>query len=299
MNYLIFKSRVIQAIREFFFEANYLEIQSPIRLKAPALEDYIDAVDAGVTYGEKMFLRTSPELHLKRFIADNHQCGGNKVFQVGSCFRKGEIGSQHQEEFTMLEWYRTEAGYRNILDDTKKLLVNIVKKLNLKVVTFRDHKIDISADWEVITVADAFLKWAPMTVTEAIEQDVFEEIIGKFVEPNLGNVVPTVLIDYPISQAALSKQSVNNPLVAERWELYIAGLELANCYTELTDYDEQLKRFQETAKLRANDNREVYPIDQAFLDCLHRLPECGGIALGVERLCMVLANCNDIIKFKL
>jgi len=289
---LLTRSRIVKSVRDFFHRNSYMEIESPIRLSCPALEDYIDAVPSGKTYGERMFLRTSPELHLKRFLAESDGAV-DKVFQIGSCFRLGEIGSQHQEEFTMLEWYRLNADYRDILIEMQEMVRCVVEGLKIDV-TFRGEQIDIAGEWELLTVAKAFDKFADMSAEKAIEKDCFEEVLTEQVEPNLGKTRPTFLIDYPASMAALARLSETNPNVCERWELYIGGLELANCYSELTDAVEQRQRFEKTAELRKNDNREVYPIDEAFMKALPKLPDCGGVALGLDRLCMVLTNSETI-----
>lgn len=289
---LLTRSRITKSIRDFFHGNGYMEIESPVRLFCPALEDYIDAVPSGKTYGEKMYLRTSPELHLKRFLAESNGTA-DKVFQIGSCFRLGEIGSQHQEEFTMLEWYRLNADYRDILNEMQRMIRRIVQDLDIDV-TFRDERVDIIGNWEVLTVEDAFDRFADISAESAINQDCFEEVLTEQVEPNLGRTKPTFLIDYPASMAALAKLSESNPNVCERWELYIGGLELANCYSELTDAIEQRQRFEKTAELRRNANREVYPIDEAFMKALPKLPNCGGVALGLDRLCMVLTNSDTI-----
>ena len=289
---LLTRSRITKSIRDFFHSNDYMEIESPIRLSCPALEDYIDAVPSGKTYGERMYLRTSPELHLKRFLAES-EGAADKVFQIGSCFRLGEIGTQHQEEFTMLEWYRLNADYRDILNEMQQMIRRIVRDLDIDVM-FRSEQIHIQEDWEVLTVEEAFDKFADISAESAIAQDCFEEVLTEQVEPNLGKAKPTFLIDYPASMAALAKLSESNPNVCERWELYIGGLELANCYSELTDEVEQLRRFEKTAELRENDNREVYPIDEAFMKALPKLPNCGGVALGLDRLCMVLTNSETI-----
>jgi len=289
---LLQRSRIVKAVRDFFHSEGYLEIESPVRLSCPALEDYIDAVPAGVTYGEKQFLRTSPELHLKRFLAETPE-SVDKIFQIGSCFRLGEIGCQHQEEFTMLEWYRLRADYHDILREMQALVQQVVKRLDIDV-AFRGRKVSVLEEWEVLTVTDAFKKYARLSAEQAVKDGVFEELLCEQVEPNLGLDRPLFLIDYPASMAALARLSATNPEVCERWELYIGGLELANCYSELTDAEEQRQRFLQTAELRRRDNREVYPIDESFMQALPRLTDCGGVALGLDRLCMVLTDAETI-----
>lgn len=289
---LLQRSRIVKAVRDFFHSEGYLEIESPVRLSCPALEDYIDAVPAGVTYGEKQFLRTSPELHLKRFLAETPE-SVDKIFQIGSCFRLGEIGCQHQEEFTMLEWYRLRADYHDILREMQALVQQVVKRLDIDV-AFRGRKVSVLEEWEVLTVTDAFKEYARLSAEQAVKDGVFEKLLCEQVEPNLGLDRPLFLIDYPASMAALARLSATNPEVCERWELYIGGLELANCYSELTDAEEQRQRFLQTAELRRRDNREVYPIDESFMQSLPRLTDCGGVALGLDRLCMVLTDAETI-----
>ncbi len=294
---IILVSKIKDQIRTFFSTNFFIEVSTPIRLKSPALEDYIDAIPAGKTYGQKHYLRTSPELDLKRLLSEaNGKIG--KVFQMGPCFRQGEIGIQHQEEFTMLEWYRLHADYRDVLDDTVALFRSIQRRLNLKTVPFRNQEIDFNDTWQVLTVAEAFAQFAETSLEQALSNHCFEEILTQQVEPNLGFTVPTVLIDYPVALAALARKSPSNPAVCERWELYVCGLELANCYSELTDPKEQRLRFEATAMLRAKNEMEVYPLDEPFLASLQHLPECSGIAVGIDRLCMVFTNSSDLLDVR-
>lgn len=295
MNYpnLLLRSQLTKAIRDFFHKANFVEIDTPVRIPCPALEDYIDAIPASSFRGTDYFLRTSPELHLKRLLAQFAPDAPN-LFQMGPCFREAEFGSRHREEFTMLEWYRPNADYRAILQDTIDLIRFIAQKTGKRTLHYNDCTIDLFQPWEELTVHDAFLKYTDRSVEQAIADGVYEELICEKIEPNLGRTVPTILLDYPASEAALARLKPENPTVAERWELYMGGLELANCYSELTDPEEQRARFEATAKLRADDGRAVYPMDEKFLQSLHQLPPTGGIALGVDRLCMVFAGTTDI-----
>jgi lysyl-tRNA synthetase class 2 len=220
------------------------------------------------------------------------------VFQMGPCFRQGEIGSQHQEEFTMLEWYRLHANYQTILSETIALFHHLQKTLDLKEIRFRGQTINFFQEWEIITVAEAFNQYANCSLEETLKQNTFEEQLTEQVEPNLGLNVPTVLIDYPVEFAALAKVSDQNPNVCERWELYVGGLELANCYSELVDPIEQRSRFEQTIKLRTKNGAELYPIDQLFLHALEHLPSCSGIALGIDRLAMVFTDAQNITEVK-
>ena len=191
-------------------------------------------------------------------------------------------------EFTMLEWYESGSDYLGILEQTKSLLQKVSCELDLRKEYF-------AAEWELLTVKEAFEKYASLQLETTLQKGDFEEVLCFEVEPHLGKEQPTVLIDYPSSMAALSKKKESDPSVAERWELYVDGLELANAYSELTGAAEQLKRFKETAELRRQDQRDVYEIDMDFINALKEgMPESGGIAVGIDRLCMAMLQVTDI-----
>lgn len=269
------------AVRTFFHENGFLEVDTPVRIKYPALEDYIDAEAAG-----KAWLLTSPELHMKRLVA----AGYEKIFQIGPCFRRDEFGKHHRPEFTMLEWYESGADYRDILATMKELLLYLSNKLGIRQCYF-------AGIWEELSVHQAFEQGAGISLEESIQQGSFEETLCFKLEPGFGVKSPTVLIDYPASMAALSRKKASDPLLAERWELYIDGLEIANAYSELTDAAEQAQRFAECAALRLSQNRQVYEVDSEFMAALEEgLPECGGIAVGMDRLAMVFSAADDIEK---
>ena len=290
---LLIRSRVLHAIRCFFHERDFVEVETPVRLATPALELHIDAEPAG-----DHWLRTSPELHMKRLLAE----GLPRLFQLGPCFRRGERGDRHHPEYTMLEWYRADADYTDILADTKALIAHVAQAV-LGRTDFRylRNRIELLPRWERITVADAFQRFAGWDPTAAYDEDRFNEDLVNKVEPRLAKDVPTVLTDYPAEAAALARRKPGNPRVAERWELYIGGLELANAYSELTDPVEQRARFEACAAARRALGKEVYPLDEDFLAALGQLPPCGGIALGVDRLVMLLADAasiEDVLAFR-
>jgi len=287
------RAKVLRAIRGFFEDREFLEVETPVRLRAPALELHIDAEPAGDYY-----LRTSPELHMKRLLA----AGAERLFQLGPCFRRGERGDRHHPEFTMLEWYRANADYTDILADTKLLILHVARAvLGRDEIVYQGRRIDL-VTWERIPVDEVFMLHAGWSPVRDYDGDRFDIDLGDKVEPALPAEVPVVLPDYPAAAAALARRKPSDPRVAERWELYIGGLELANAYSELIDADEQAERFRACAAQREAAGREVYPIDQAFLDALAGgMPPCGGIALGVERLVMLLADAStldDVIAFR-
>ena len=281
------RSRVLQAIRRFFVERDFIEVETPVRLPAPALETHIDAVPSA-----PHFLRTSPELHMKRLLAD----GAERLFQMGPCFRRGEIGTLHNTEFTMLEWYRTHAGYLDVLVDAKALLAFVTREaLGKTSFEYRGVQVDMLPVWDCLTVEEAFVRFAGWNPVAGFDPDRFDlDLIGK-VEPQLSPDRPTVLKDYPAAAAALARLKPDRPAVAERWELYIAGMEIANAFGELTDPIEQRKRFQACAAERKAAGRHVYPMDEKFLAALEKgLPPCAGVALGVDRLVMLLTDSSSI-----
>jgi lysyl-tRNA synthetase class 2 len=287
------RSRVLAALREFFVRRDFIEVETPVRMKAPALELHIDAEPSG-----DRWLRTSPELHMKRLLAT----GFEKIFQMGPCFRRGERGDRHHPEYTMLEWYRANAGYGEILADTKALIAHVATAvLGRTHIVYQGRAIELMPRWERITVSDAFVQFAGWDPVKAFDAERFDLDLVDKVEPRLPRDVPVILTDYPAEAAALARRKAFHPRVAERWELYVGGLELANAYSELTDAAEQRARFEACAEARRNLGRPVYPMDEEFLAALPSLPPCGGIALGVDRLVMLFADAatlDEVMAFR-
>ena len=287
------RSRVLQAIRAFVADRDFVEMETPVRVRAPALEQHIDAEPSGDAY-----LRTSPELHMKRLVA----AGAERIYQMGPCFRRGERGDLHHPEFTMLEWFRAHADYTDILVDAKSLILHVARAVTgSDEITYQGRRIDL-VRWERLLVDEAFLLNAGWSPVAGYDGDRFDLDLVEKVEPALPGDVPVVLSDYPAAAAALARRKPSDERVAERWELYIGGLELANAYSELTDAGEQAERFQACAAQREAAGREVYPVDEAFLEALAAgLPPCGGIALGVDRLVMLLADAatlDEVVAFR-
>lgn len=281
------RSCLLAAIRGFFLDQGFIEVETPVRLPAPALERYINAIPS-----DDWYLRTSPELHMKRLLAD----GVSPIFQMGPCFRAGEHGMHHRTEFTMLEWYRSHADYLDILTDTEALIRHVATTL-CETESLPTRAVDVEATWERMTVSNAFQQYAGWDPVAAFDADRFDLDLVNRVEPALPRDRGVILMDYPAEVAALARRSPDDPRIAERWELYLGGLEIANAFSELTDADEQHKRFETCALERAADGNDVYPLDRAFLAALEKgLPPCGGIALGVDRLLMALTGIDDIGK---
>jgi len=286
------RSRLLQATRHFFLSRNYLEVETPVRIQAPALEDYIDAEESGSYY-----LRTSPELHMKRLLA----CGTERIFQTGPCFRKGEKGTLHNPEFTMLEWYCTGSDYMDVLEETKQLLCFTAKEVTgSTIIRHRGLTVDLNSEWQIYSVSEIYKLLAGWDPVLNFEADRFDLDMIEKIEPYFMKTVPCVLKDYPEQVAALARRSNKNASTAERWEVYVCGVELANAFGELTDPAEQKERFLECARKRKNNGRKVYPVDEAFIKALEKgIPECSGVALGFDRWMMLLSGEPSIEKVRI
>jgi lysyl-tRNA synthetase class 2 len=280
------RAAMIRAIRRFFLDQDFLDVETPLRIPAPAPEFHIDAVAS-----DGWFLQTSPELCMKRLLA----AGYPKIFQVCRCFRAGERGSRHLPEFTMLEWYRAHADYRTLMDDCEALIARVAAELGQGgAITWQGKRVDLTPPWERITVREAFARYAPLSVEESLRLDRFDEIMVSSIEPRLGGEHPVFLYEYPAALGALARTKPDDRGLAERFELYIASLELANAFSELTDAGEQRRRFEDAARDRSRNNLPVYPMPEPFLAALSRMPPSAGIALGVDRLAMIFAGTSEI-----
>jgi len=276
------RARITQVIRAFFIESGYLEVETPLLIPGNAPEVHIDAVPAG-----DGFLQTSPELCMKRLLA----AGYSKIFQISHCWRQSERGSRHLPEFSMLEWYRADAGYRDLQGDCERLLQRLCPPGSL---SWQGHSINLAGSWPRVTVAEAFAAHASLSLEQALQQDRFDELLSTEVEPHLGFEQPVFLVDYPAKLAALARLSADNPAVAERFELYIAGLEVANAFSELTDPVEQAERFADDEATRRKLGKLPYPAPEKFLAELPGMPVAAGIALGLDRLVMLCCDAGTI-----
>jgi len=286
------RARMIRAIRRFFLERDFLETETPCRIPAPAPEAHIEAVASG-----EWFLHTSPELCMKRLLA----AGYPKIFQICRCFRGGERGDRHLPEFTLLEWYRRGADYLVLMNDCEALIGAVAGELGLTAgIPRRDGPLVLLPPWERLTVREAFARHAPLTLSQALGSDRFEEMMACCIEPNLGVERPVFLYEYPAELGALARIKEGDPEVAERFELYIGGMEIANAFSELTDAREQQRRFEAAGRDRLKRGVAVYPMPEPFLEALPQMPPCAGIALGVDRLTMLLAGkdrIDDVVAF--
>jgi len=285
---LALRDRALTAMRAWFHGRGYIEVTTPARIAAPAPEPHIDCPRAGDAW-----LRASPELQMKKLVA----AGAERIFQIGPCFRAGERGRLHAEEFTMLEWYRRGVTARDILAETEALLRHVAREATgATVVSHRGVTCDLAAPWRVVTVRDAYRQWAGWDPLADFDQDRFDEDMALKVEPALPKETPCVLYGYPRQAASLSRLSPDDPRVAERWELYLCGVEVANAFGELTDGAEQRRRFEEARRERRALGEDDYPLDEDFLRALARgdFPDCGGIAVGIDRFVMLLCGADAI-----
>ena len=274
------RAKIVSAIRRFFDEQGFVEVETAVRIDAPAPEEHIDCppvVGGG-------YLRASPELQMKKLLA----AGMDRIYQIGPCFREGERGSRHNPEFTMIEWYRKGADYLVIKEDLKSLVSSLMSSGE----DFRRKTGDARAGFETLTVRDAYLRYAGWDPWTDWDQDRFDFDMATKIEPAIKEMGGGVfLMDYPPQAASLAKLRGD---VAERWEFYWDGMELANCFTELCDRDEQLRRFEAAKESRKLLKESDYPIDYEFIDVLPRIESAAGVALGIDRLVMVLTKTKEI-----
>ena len=280
------RQAIMEAVRRFFIERDYLEVETPNRIPAPAPETHIDSFASG-----DWFLHPSPEVCMKRLLA----AGYERVFQICKCYREGERGARHLPEFTLLEWYRAGADYSDLMRDCESLISWAAGLSGAgRQITYQGTLLDLEAPWERVTVDEAFRRYAAMPVGDALDAGRYEEILVDQVEPRLGFAKPAFLCDYPLPLASLAKRKKADPPVAERFELYLCGMELANGFSELTDPAEQRRRFEVSMDERRRIGKAVSPMPEPFLSDLARMPEAAGIALGLDRLVMVLTDSATI-----
>jgi elongation factor P--(R)-beta-lysine ligase len=286
------RALVFEALRTFLSEHDFLEVDTPIRAPAIAPEPNITPFES-----EGWFLAASPELHMKRLLA----AGYGKLYQFSHCFRKGERGLWHNPEFMMLEWYRKGVGYLSIIQDMEQMVLYTAESLGMShILRYQGRDIDITPPWPRITVKDAYLKaagWDPVTGYDPARFDV--DFIAR-VLPSFAPDRPTVLLDYPAPAASLARLKPEDHQVAERVEVFMGGLELANGFSELTDAREQAARFKEATEEIRQERGKNMPLPESFLEAVKRLPDCGGIALGMDRLVMLFCDVpmiDDVMAF--
>ncbi len=304
------RARLQASMRQWFADEGFLEVETPILQAAPGAEVHLAgfATEWELPNGEanERWLHSSPEFAMKKLLAG----GLPKIFQFARVFRNAEGSALHHPEFTMLEWYRAGVGYEAIMEDCAALLCT----LGVDQLRWDGHVCDPRAAPERLTVADAFVRYAGVDLfatvgnAEALSgasgvamhagdswEDVFFRIMFEKIERRLGVGRPTILCEYPISMAALARAKPGDPRVAERFELYVCGVELANAFGELTDANIQRDRLEADMDLKDQLYGVRWPVDEDFLAALdHGLPDCSGIALGFDRLAMLASGASRI-----
>lgn len=281
------RAKIASLLRAAFDAARFVEVETPVGIIAPAAEEYIEAPKA-----DGFFLRTSPELQMKRLLA----AGMKRIYQLGPCFRSGENGRRHRQEFTMLEFYQTGADYLQLLEFTQSFLLSVCRGIHGDS-SFRFNGETISLEkLEIIPVREAFRRFAGKSADQCAEEEgLFELVLVDQVEPKLPKDRPCVLIDYPVRFGAFARPKPADPSLVERWEIYLGGIELANTYGELIDPKIQRERFERFSQTRREQHLAEYPEPAAFLEAIdHGVPPCAGSALGFDRLVMLLTDHPDI-----
>jgi elongation factor P--(R)-beta-lysine ligase len=310
------RSRLVQSIRVYFHERAYTEVQAPCVVDVPSIEPHIDPLRVLDGGGKIRYLHTSPEYALKKLLAK----GLSDCFSLGPCFRDETASDHHATEFTMLEWYSTNRSLFDLMDETESLIRSVWQTLGSPEVVREGASLDLRDAFERRSVSSLFqsiLGFCPIELSrfdllEAKAREtalrfspncndydsLFHQLFLNYIEPNIGKTRPTFVWGWPPSQAALARLSTENPIVALRFELYAGNLELANAFDELTDPKEQRRRFEQEQAERRQMNKTVFELDEALLSGLNMMPATAGIALGVDRLAMLLLNIDQISEVK-
>lgn len=314
------RTRIIRDIRGFFEDSGFTEVQTPALQVCPTMDTHIHAFrtelkDVDLSYKRDFYLHTSPEFDMKKLLV----AGMERIYQICPVYRNAEGSRLHSPEFILLEWYRAGGDYTAMMDDCVDLLHIIAEKLGISHYTHRGIACDPFGEWQRISVAEAFAHYAGIDLPACLDDlaafsveaqnagirvaetdhwdDVFHAVMAEKIEPYLGRDVPAILYDYPASMAALSRRKGSDPRFAERFELYVCGIELANAFSELTDATEQRARFKAEMATKKALYGESYPPDEDFFRALeYGLPESGGIALGVDRLVMLATGAEEITQ---
>ncbi len=320
--YTIFATRsaIIQLIRQFFWSNDFLETDTPVAVRLPGQEPYLNPIPLvfhepnGAAHS--FFLHTSPEFGLKKLLG----AGFPKIFSITKCFRDfedvGETHSTHNTEFTMMEWYRAPGTLEEIMDDTEKLFKYVGRHLKKDALAYQGKKFNLHETWDRVTMRELWHNYLgvelndhltleslqklakkrhhPFALTDEYE-DLFFKIFLNEIEPHLGKEKPLFVYDYPKRMCSLSRTSAQDERYAERFELYVGGLELANAFGELTDAAEQAKRLQEDHALRQKLGKTTWPVDPDFIAALDSgLPPAAGIALGIDRMIVLFTEARDL-----
>src|SRR5947209_6215488 len=314
------RGRIKAATRQFFERRDFVEIEAAILQVSPGNEAHLHAFATALAAPDgrqmRLYLHTSPEFACKKLLA----AGERRIFDFARVFRNRERGALHHPEFTLLEWYRAEAPYTALMEDCTALLQATADAVGARRLTFRDRIATPLAEPERMSVAEAFDRFAKVDLLTTVSAadtdraalaaaaqrtgvrvapddtwaDVFSRVLVERIEPHLGIGRPTILYEYPVAEAALARPTAHDPRVAERFELYACGVELANGFGELTDAAEQRRRFEAEMAEKERLHGERYPLDEDFLIALTAMPPASGVALGFDRLVMLLTGAQRI-----
>lgn len=298
------RAKLLQQIRDFFLQRNILEVETPTLSQHAVTDAHIESIRSEFTNGtitQTVFCQTSPEYAMKRLLA----AGSGSIFQICKAFRSDELGRYHNPEFTMLEWYHLDYDHHQLMDEMDELLQHVLQcsaALRLSYQNCFLQYLNIDPLTCSLEELKSIIHAQKIMDTSDFDRDTcLQLLMSHLIEPHLGLREPFFLYDFPASQAALAKMNPNNPLVANRFEVYIKGIEIANGFHELSNAEEQRQRFEKDLSLRQSLNRRPMEIDQRLLQALsHGLPNCSGVALGIDRLLMLKINASsisDVIAF--
>jgi lysyl-tRNA synthetase class 2 len=286
------RAALLRQLRAFFDARGFLEVETPLVVPSPGLDVHLDALSVGTRQGTR-YLVTSPEYQMKRLLAG----GLERIYQLGKCFRNDEIGARHQPEFTMLEWYRGFADVEAVMRDTEELVATLARGVSgAPVLHTAWGDVDVTPPWPRLRMREAFTRFCGESMDAALrDEERFFRLLIERVEPGLARMGAVFLCEWPASMASLARKKPGDPSVAERFEAYVAGVELCNGFGELTDVEEQRARLVADQAARAEAGLPVYPIDERFVAALAQgMPPSGGNALGVDRLIMLLLGAEHI-----
>ena len=301
------RASIIQMIRAFFIKRELLEVETPCLSLGGLTDQHLFCFKTHFVgpeiseskpeaLGVPLYLQTSPEFHMKRLLA----AGSGSIFQISKAFRNEESGRYHNPEFTLLEWYQVDFDHFQLMDEMEELLKSVLDCATTKRLTYQQVfkqvlNVDpLSASLEVLKAAGSHLNLGDVLDNEEDYDTVLQLLFCIAIEPVIANESPCFVYDFPASQAALARISPVDHRVAERFEVYYKGIELANGFHELSDSEEQLKRFKKDNLLRKKNNLAEMPIDYRFVESLKSLPDCAGVALGIDRLIMLATDQNHI-----
>jgi lysyl-tRNA synthetase class 2 len=297
------RANIIAKIRQFFAKKDVLEVETPLLSHATVTDPYIQSI-AVPTHSKTFYLQTSPEYAMKRLLA--FQSGS--IYQICKSFRSGEVGQHHNPEFTMLEWYRTDFELHDLMDEMDELLQCLLNSPKAERLSYQEafnRYLSINPHFaDAITLQHCAKQHGIDQVigTDTTDRDTWLQLLmSDCIEPQIGKERPTFIYNYPSSQSALSRIRNDEIPVAERFEVYFKGLELANGFHELADAKEQRARFEHDLVKRRKLGYSEVPIDYYFLAALeHGLPNCSGVALGIDRVMMIALNkshLKDVVSF--